>query len=75
VNRAVVDGLNLRKRHLRNRKGVAGQIVEFPAPISLSALMLKSSVGGRVGYRFIQKDGKPQKVRVARKAGKTEDIA
>ncbi|MBI2484880.1 50S ribosomal protein L24 [Candidatus Uhrbacteria bacterium] len=74
LGRAVVEGINIRKRHLRNRKGVRGQIVEFPAPLALSALQLKGE-GVRVGYRFIQKDGKPVKVRVLRKAGKTQDVA
>ncbi len=39
--RIVVEGVNLRKKHTRPRKqGQTGQVVEFPAPLHLSNVML-----------------------------------
>lgn len=37
LNRVAVQGINLRKRHMRSRRaGEVGQIVEFSMPIHLS---------------------------------------
>ncbi|MDO8584320.1 MAG: 50S ribosomal protein L24 [bacterium] len=37
LNRVVVEGVNINKRHLRTRKqGEKGQIIEFPMPIHAS---------------------------------------
>ncbi|MDA1038155.1 MAG: 50S ribosomal protein L24 [bacterium] len=76
LERAVIEGINIRKRHLRAGQNRQGQIVEFPAPVHVSNLQIvgKEIKGGRIGYKFIEKDGKKQKIRVIRKAGKTEDI-
>ena len=77
LERAVVEGLNICKRHLRASGGRRGQIVEFPSPLHVSNLMLIGSGAikmGRVGYKFIDQEGKKKKVRILRKAGKTEDI-
>ncbi len=53
--KAVVEGLNLVKRHRRPRKsGEKGQRVEVPAPIDISNVMLVCSHCGkpaRVGYK------------------------
>ncbi|MBI4135200.1 50S ribosomal protein L24 [Candidatus Uhrbacteria bacterium] len=39
--RIVVEGINLRKKHTRPRKqGQKGQMIEFPAPLHLSNVML-----------------------------------
>ncbi len=42
-NKAVVEGLNLYKRHNRRRGPEGGQIVEFPAPIDASNLKVVGS--------------------------------
>ncbi len=78
LSRAVVEGVNLSTRHLRGRgKSAPGQKIHFPAPIHVSNLKLisgKSGKTGRVGYRYITKDGKPEKIRVLRVKGSTEDL-
>lgn len=57
----VVEGLNLRKKHIRpRREGEKGQIVEIPAPLDVSNVKLlcpKCSKPTRVGYKF-EKDKK-----------------
>ena len=54
-NRATVEGLNLLVKHMRPRKGgEKGQRIQFPAPLSLSNLMLQCPSCGqttRVGYQ------------------------
>lgn len=41
LNRVVIEGVNLTKRHLRSRRsGDKGQIVEFPMPIHASNVQL-----------------------------------
>lgn len=78
AERVVVEGLNTRKRHLRAAGGKkTGQIVEFPGPMHASNLQVVGTglAAGRVGYKFIDKDGKQVKVRVLRKGGRTEDLA
>lgn len=54
-NRLVVEGLNIRKKHVRARRsGEKGQIVQIPAPMSIANVKLICSKCGqavRVGYR------------------------
>jgi large subunit ribosomal protein L24 len=61
-SKLVVEGLNLRFRHLRPRKAnEKGQRVEFPAPIHSSSVMLvcpKCSKPTRVGYNVSDKSVK-----------------
>jgi len=41
LNRVVVEGVNIAKRHLKSRKqGTTGQIVEFSMPIHASNIQL-----------------------------------
>ncbi len=65
----VVEGVNLRKKHLKPRKaGEKGQVLELSAPIHMSNVMLidpKSKKPTRVGYRM---DGDVKK-RVATRTG------
>lgn len=65
----VVDGVNLRKKHLRSRRaGEKGQTIELASPIHISNVMLidpKSDKPTRVGYK---KEG-DKKVRVAKVSG------
>lgn len=43
LNRVVVEGVNVTKRHLRSqRQGEPGQIVEFPMPIHVSNVQIAS---------------------------------
>jgi large subunit ribosomal protein L24 len=71
--RALVQGLNMMKRHTRPRPGAPGGIVEKEAPIHLSNLAHidpASQKPTRVGYRTLE-DGR--KVRVARRSGEVID--
>lgn len=69
LNRVVVDGANIAKISTKSRvKGKAGQIVERPAPLNASNVMIvdpKTSARTRVGIKKI--DGK--NVRVTKKSG------
>ena len=59
-NRIVVEGVNIKKRHQRARRGgQKGQIVEYPAPMHASNVML-----------IYSKSGKPSRVRMNTKGGK-----
>lgn len=72
-NRAVVQGVNVVKRHTRPTNTQAGGIVEKEAPIHVSNLALldpKTGKGTRVGYKTLD-DGR--KVRVARRSGEVID--
>ncbi len=69
----VVEGLNLLKKHIRpRRQGEKGQIIELPAPLHVSKVMLldpKSGKPTRVGYK---QEGKEKK-RVAKVSGEYID--
>ena len=59
--RVVIDGANMRKRHIRPRKqGEKGQIIEKASPMHVSNIMVicgKCNKPTRVGYK-IGSDGK-----------------
>ena len=65
----VVEGVNVLKKNIRTReKGKKGQIIELPAPIDISKVMLIDSKSGkptRVGYKM---EGKEKK-RIAKVSG------
>lgn len=65
----VVEGVNILKKHMRARgKSDKGQIIELPAPIDISNVMLidpKTNAPTRVGYK---KEGSDKK-RIAKKSG------
>ncbi|MFZ2189946.1 MAG: 50S ribosomal protein L24 [Candidatus Magasanikiibacteriota bacterium] len=65
----VIEDVNILKKHMRTRKqGEKGQIIELPAPISISNVMLldpKSGKATRVGYK---QEGNEKK-RVAKVSG------
>ncbi|MBP9760630.1 MAG: 50S ribosomal protein L24 [Candidatus Magasanikbacteria bacterium] len=67
-NYVVIDGLNIRKKHIRSqKKGQSGQIIELPGPIHISNVMLidpKTKKPTRVGFA---QDGDKKK-RVAKKS-------
>ena len=73
-NRAIVNGVNILKRHRKDRPGPGGQqipaqIIEFESPLHLSNLMLvcdSCDARTRIGYR-INADG--YKTRYCKKCG------
>jgi large subunit ribosomal protein L24 len=67
ANRAVVEGINIRKKHMKPTNNNPGGIMEIEAPLHISNLSLldpKSGKPTRVGYRM-EKD---QKVRYSKKS-------
>ena len=72
--RAVVQGVNMIKRHTRPRPGEPGGIVEKEAPIHVSNLAHvdpKSGGPTRVGFRILDNG---RKVRFAKKSGEVIDL-
>jgi large subunit ribosomal protein L24 len=72
-NRAIVQGVNVVRRHQKQTPSQEGGIVSKEMPIHLSNIALadpKSGKPTRVGYKFL-KDGK--KVRVAKRSGEVID--
>ena len=72
-NRAVVQGVNMMKRHTRQTPGNPGGIVEREAPLAISNLAIEDPRDGkptRIGYRFLE-DGR--KVRFAKRSGEVID--
>ncbi|PJE76626.1 50S ribosomal protein L24 [Candidatus Uhrbacteria bacterium CG10_big_fil_rev_8_21_14_0_10_48_16] len=77
LERVVVEGVNMLTKHLKKQGERAGQKIEFPAPIHASNLQVissKTGKSGRVGYKFIDKEGKKTKIRLIRSKGQSEDI-
>ena len=72
-NRAIVQGINMVKRHTRQTPGEEGGIISKEAPLHLSNLAIADPKDGkptRVGFQTL-KDGR--KVRVAKRSGETID--
>lgn len=72
-NRALVQGVNMIKRHVRPTAREAGGIVQREAPIHVSNLAHVDPTTARptrVGYRFLD-DGR--KVRFAKRSGEVID--
>jgi large subunit ribosomal protein L24 len=72
-NRAIVQGVNVARRHQKQTPSQEGGIVAKEIPIHISNLALvdpKSGKPTRVGYKVLG-DGK--KVRVAKRSGETID--
>lgn len=61
-DKIVVEGLNLRIKHLKpRRQGEKGQRIQFPASLNVSKVMLicpKCSRPTRVGYKFLEDKSK-----------------
>jgi len=66
--KAIVTGINILKKHVRpSNKNPKGGIIEFPAPIDISNLMIicsKCNKPTRIGYKFIKNN---QKIRICKK--------
>ena len=74
INRALVQGVNMVKRHTRPSPGQPGGIVEKEAPLHISNLAHvdpKTDEPTRVGFRRLE-DGR--KVRYAKKSGEVIDL-
>ena len=72
--RALVQGVNMIKRHTRPSAGQPGGIVEKEAPLHLSNLAHVDPGGGgptRIGFKRLE-DGR--KVRFAKKSGEVIDL-
>jgi large subunit ribosomal protein L24 len=72
-NRALVQGVNVVRKHQKQTAGQEGGIVSKEMPIHISNIALRDPKDGkptRVGYKFL-KDGK--KVRFARNSGEVID--
>ncbi|MBL4756482.1 MAG: 50S ribosomal protein L24 [Rhizobiales bacterium] len=72
-NRAIVQGINMVKRHQRQTPSEEGGIINKEAPLHLSNLAIADPKDGkptRVGFQTL-KDGR--KVRVAKRSGETID--
>ena|SRR3989338_5995338 len=69
----VVEGVNVLKKHVRTKqRGQKGQIIQLPAPIDISNVMVidpKSGKPTRVGFTI---EGKEKK-RVAKRSGEYID--
>lgn len=64
-NAVIVEGVNLVKRHVKATPQQQGGIVEKPAPLDLSKVMLLDPESGKpTRVRFEERDG--EKVRVAK---------
>lgn len=51
LNRVVVEGVNVCKKHLRSRRtGEKGQVVEFSMPIHASNVMLMDAAGKKIRH-------------------------
>ena len=63
--RVLIEGVNLKKRHLSPTPQTAGGIVQIPAPLAISNVMpIDPETKKPTRVRFEQRDGK--KVRVAK---------
>ena len=75
--RVIVEGVNLRKKHVRATQVSEGGIVEFEAPIDISNVMLvdpKTGKPTRVGFETVEENGYLVKYRVAKKSGTRLDV-
>lgn len=69
-SRLIIEGVNMRIRHIKKTAQQAGQRITYEASIAASNVMLldpKTKKPTRVGYRIDEKTGK--KVRIARVSG------
>ena len=76
--KVVVEGLNLRYKHIRPKKeGEKGQRIQFPAPINIENVMIvcpKCNKTTRVGYKILDTDVKgSKKVRICKKCNEVLD--
>lgn len=73
-NKVIVDGLNIKKKHIKPRKqGQKGQIVEIPGTINSSNIMFicsKCKKTTRIQTKIEIQEGKKTKKRICKKCEK-----
>jgi large subunit ribosomal protein L24 len=72
-NRAIVEGVNIARKHQKQTANQEGGIISRPAPIHVSNLAIQDPKDGsptRVGYKILD-DGR--KVRFAKRSGEAID--
>jgi large subunit ribosomal protein L24 len=72
VNRALVRGVNLVKRHQRQTANQEGGIISKEGPIHLSNLAVADPRDGkptRLGFKFVGEGRERKKVRFAKRSG------
>lgn len=75
LGKVVVENLNQAVKHLKKQGSTPGQRIEYSAPIHVSNLKVVGKNGaGRVAYKFLEKDGQRQKVRILKTKKGTEDL-
>ena len=68
-NRVLVEGLNMKKRHMRAKKGgEKGQMIDMAHPIARSAVSLVDPKSGKA-TRLGSKEVNGKKVRIAKSSG------
>jgi large subunit ribosomal protein L24 len=72
-NRVIVDGVNIRKKHQKPTETDAGGIIEKPAPIHISNLMLVDPASGEPTRVGRQQDEEGKLRRYSKKSGNTID--
>ncbi len=75
--RAVVEGVNMVKRHQKPSQTEQGGIITKEAPLDISNLAIKDPKTGeatRVGFRFEGEGEDRRKVRYAKKSGEAIDV-
>lgn len=75
--RVIVEGVNMVTKHVKpSQADPEGGIVNKEAPIHVSNVAFydsKAKAPVKLGYKFVEKDGKQVKVRVNRKTGAEVD--
>lgn len=69
-NHVVVDGINMRTRHIKKTVQAAGQRIQYEASLDASKVMIvdaKTKKPSRIGFRFDAKTGR--KNRIAKASG------
>lgn len=75
IEKVVVENANTAVKHVKKRGNTPGQRIEYSAPIHISNVKVVGKDGeGRVGYKFLDKDGKKVKVRVLKTKKGIEDL-
>lgn len=77
LGRVIVEGINIKKKHVRpKRQGQKGQVVQIPASLSASNVMVicpNCSKKTRVGFKFKEQEGVKKsrtKMRICKKCQK-----
>ncbi|MFH1766796.1 MAG: 50S ribosomal protein L24 [Patescibacteria group bacterium] len=75
LNKVVVENLNIAVKHLKKRGKTAGQRIEYSAPLDASNVRVIGKTGeGRVGFKYLEKDGKRTTVRILKTKKGSEDL-